>query len=186
MARVLQAICTWLAYLAAFLLVFVTGIITVTIVCRLLYLRGPIWVNQFSEYSLLAITFLGSAWLLSMEKHTAVTLVLDSLSPKNRAFMKVGHMVVGFLLCCLLTYYTGASALDHMARGVIDVGTIDVPKGWVLSVIPLGFFLLTCQFLLLLGKYWVAWRILASGETPPKGSLAESMIAYTRGSDTEG
>lgn len=186
MAKVLQTVCTWLAYVAAALLMFVTAIISVTIVCRLLSLRGPIWVNQFSEYSLLAITFLGTAWLLAQEKHTSVTLVVDSLSPKNRALLKCFHMVTGSLLCGLLTWYTGASTMDHIARGVIDVGSIDVPKGWVLSVIPIGFFLLTCQFLVHLCRYWSAWRTLAEGKTPEAGSLAEAMTAHMRGADAEG
>jgi TRAP-type C4-dicarboxylate transport system permease small subunit len=32
-------------------------------------------------------------------------------------------------------------------RGIMDVGAVDVPKYLVLLVIPLGFFLLTLQFL---------------------------------------
>ena len=36
---------------------------------------------------------------------------------------------------------------DQFQRGVTDVQAIDFPKYLVLSVIPLGFFLLTVQFL---------------------------------------
>ncbi|MDR1535172.1 MAG: TRAP transporter small permease [Planctomycetota bacterium] len=186
MAGMLQQICSWLARISASLLVFITGMISVTIACRLFNLRGPIWVNQFSEYSLLAMTFFGSAWLLSLERHTAVTLVQDYLSPKSRALLKTVHKAVGASLCALLTYYTGASTLDHIRRGVVDVGSIDVPKGWVLGVIPIGFFLLTCQFLLLFGEYWAAWRILANGEAVPEGTLAESLAAHAGGGDSEG
>lgn len=186
MGKALNTVCSVLAYIAAALLVFVTIIISISIVCRFMDWRGPIWVNQFSEYSLLAITFLGTAWLLAQEKHTSVTVVMDLLSPSKRAVLKQVHSLLGAALCGLLFWFTASSTWDHAARGVVDVGSIDFPKAWILCVIPIGFFLLTCQFLRLLGRYCAAWKDMKRPEGPPPGSLAESMLTHSRGRDTGG
>lgn len=186
MGRALNRISSALAYVAAALLVFVTLIITIGIICRFMNWRGPIWVNQFSEYSLLAITFLGTGWLLMQEKHTSVSVVVDMLPPSKRAVLKQLHMIVGAVLCGGLFWFTARSTWDHAMRGVMDVGTIDFPKAVILAVIPIGFLLLTCQFLQLLGKYHTAWKDLKRPGGPPAGSLAAAMLGHSRGADEGG
>jgi TRAP-type C4-dicarboxylate transport system permease small subunit len=55
---------------------------------------------------------------------------------------------VSTALCGVFCYLGGLSTWEHVRDKVVDVGSIDVPKGWVIGVIPLGFFLLTLQFFL--------------------------------------
>ena len=183
--KVMDRVNAFLATIAAFILVFITLIITYAIVCRLIGVRGPIWVNQFSEYGLLFVTFLGTAWLLSIERHTAVTIVTDALPPKARAVAKQLHMIVGAALSGILFWFTFRTAWDHHMRGVIDVNTVDIPKAWILGVIPFGFLLLTIQFLLLLHKYWVALQDMKRPGGPPPESLAAAMMAHRRGKGEE-
>ena len=55
---------------------------------------------------------------------------------------------VSTLLCAAFVFLCTRSTWEHFRDKVMDVGSIDVPKSWVLVVIPLGFLLLTLQFLL--------------------------------------
>jgi len=181
MGKFLDRLNSVLSYISAFILVFITIMISVTIFCRLTGLRSPIWVNQFSEYGLLFITFLGTAWLLSLERHVSVTVVVDLLPPRGRAVAKQLHMIVGAIISATLFWFTLGSTWDHYTRGIIDVNTVDVPKAWILAVIPFGFFLLTIQFLRLLRKYWIAWHDMKRPGGPPANSLAAAMMAQSRG-----
>ena len=181
MGRFLDRLNHVLSYVSAFILVFVAIMISYTIFCRLIGMRSPIWVNQFSEYGLLFITFLGTAWLLSLERHTSVTIVVDLLPPRARAVAKQLHMIAGAVVCAILFWFTLGSVWDHHMRGIIDVNTVDIPKAWILAVIPFGFLLLVIQFLRLLGKYWTAWRDMRRPGGPPPGSLAADMMAHSRG-----
>jgi TRAP-type C4-dicarboxylate transport system permease small subunit len=147
MAKLLDIICNICAVLAALLLLFVTFSIAYSIVTRQLMLPTPVWVVQFNEYALLWITFLGGAWVLARDKHVAIQLATERLSARGQVIAGMVHNFVGMGLCAVLGWYGGYTSWDHFVRNVIDVGSVDFPKAYVLMVIPIGFLLLTLQFL---------------------------------------
>jgi len=147
MIRLLDRVCRICAVMGALLLLFVTFSITYSIVTRQMGLGSPIWVFQFNEYSLLWITFLGTAWLLSENKHVQISLLTNVLSQKANKVLTIMHSIVGFFLCGALAWYGFFSTKDHLIRNVIDTQAVDVPKWLILAVIPFGFALLSLQFL---------------------------------------
>lgn len=147
MAKLLDKICSILAVLAALLLLFITFSIGYSIFTRQLKLPTPVWVVQFNEYSLLWVTFLGTAWVLSQEKHVSIQLVTERLSSKMQRMVSLVHNLVGLGLCSALCWFGWFTTWDHYARKVVDVGSVDFPKAVVLAIIPLGFLLLALQFL---------------------------------------
>ena len=108
---------------------------------------NPIWVVQFNEYALLWITFLGTSWLLSEDRHVSIFILTDRLSPKANQMLGHLHNLTGAVLCGILCWYSFLTTRDHIARNVIDPQALDVPKGYVLAIIPMGFLLLSLQFL---------------------------------------
>ena len=147
MLTLLDRVCGFFALLGALLLVFITASIGYSIVARLTEIPNPIWIVQFNEYALLWITFLGTAWLLAENKHISLSVVTDRLGPKANRILNVCNNLAGTVLCGIFSWYGYATTRDHIARGVIDTMAVDVPKGYVLAIIPLGFFLLALQFL---------------------------------------
>lgn len=147
MAKLLDKICGVLAVLAALLLLFITFSIGYSIFTRQLKLPTPVWVVQFNEYSLLWVTFLGTAWVLSKEKHVSIQLVTERLSARMRNAVKLVHNFVGFGLCAAFCWFGCLTTWDHYVRKVVDVGSVDFSKAGVLAIIPLGFLLLALQFL---------------------------------------
>lgn len=133
--------------LGALLLLFVTFSITYSIITRQMGLGSPIWVFQFNEYSLLWITFLGTAWLLAENKHVQISLLTNVLGQKTNKILDIIHNIVGSVLCGVLAWYGFFSTRDHLLRNVIDTQAVDVPKWIILAVIPFGFILLSLQFL---------------------------------------
>ena len=146
MGKILDKICNTLALVGSLLLLFVTFSIGYSIFTRQFNLPSPVWVVQFNEYALLWITFLGTAWLLSTDKHVSIQIVTQRLGKKGKKVLALIHSIMGMGLCGVLCWFGIYTTGDHIIRKVIDVQSIDVPKGYVLLVIPLGFFLLTLQF----------------------------------------
>ena len=147
MIKLLDKVCTALAVGAGCLFLFVTFSICYSIFTRTLRLPSPIWTVQFDEYAMLWMTFLGTGWLLSRNKHVSILIVMSRLNEKGKQIFRTIHDFMGMLLCGAICYFSAVSVWSHFERNVIDVQAVDVPKAYVMMVIPLGFFLLLLQFL---------------------------------------
>jgi C4-dicarboxylate transporter, DctQ subunit len=147
MGKILDKVCEILAVAGCLLLLFITFSIAYSIFARPLNLPSLIWVVQFNEYALLWITFLGTGWLLSRDKHVSIQILTHRLGKKMNKRLALIHNIIGTALCGILCWYGAQTTVDHFIRKVVDVQSIDILKGFVIMVIPLGFFLLTLQFL---------------------------------------
>lgn len=147
MSRILGRVSEALSKVAMLLLLFTTFTIGYSILARIINVPSPVWVVQFNEYALLWITFLGTAWLLSNNKHVSVGIVFERLNTKARKVMGLVHSLLGMALCALLCGYGVFTTWEQYQRRVMDIQVIDVPVAYVIAVIPLGFFLLFLQFI---------------------------------------
>jgi C4-dicarboxylate transporter DctQ subunit len=175
--RFLDRILTGMAVLAGLLLLFITFSISYSIFTRAVGVASPVWTVQFNEYSLLWMTFLGSAWVLSRRKHVAVDIITGRLGPRGKRIADVFHSLAGSGVCGVLCWYSSLITLNLLQRGVTDVQVVDVPKYLVLMVIPVGFFALTAQFLRTLST--ALRRIRAEA---PEGGGQEAASKSTTGS----
>jgi C4-dicarboxylate transporter DctQ subunit len=146
-SRFLDRVLSGMAVLAGLLLLFITFSISYSIFTRALGVGSPVWTVQFNEYSLLWMTFLGSAWVLSRRKHVAVDIITGRLGPRGKRIADVLHSLAGTGVCGVLCWYSFLITLNLFQRGVTDVQAVDIPKYLVLMVIPIGFLVLTVQFL---------------------------------------
>jgi len=119
--RILDKVCTALAVVAATLFLFCTFSICYSIFTRSLGLPSPIWVVQFSEYAMLWITFLGTAYLLLQNRHASIQIITGRLGQKGKAWMGQIHNLLGTLLCLGLFYFCLSSTWEHFVRKVVDV-----------------------------------------------------------------
>lgn len=106
------------------------------------------WVIQVNEYFVLAIPFLGGAWLLRQDGHTRLTLVLERVSPRTAIAMNVGTSLLAALVCGVLTWKMGGRVWDSLVDWTIIRGDgVNVPQVFVWWVLPFGFTMLGIQFL---------------------------------------
>jgi TRAP-type C4-dicarboxylate transport system permease small subunit len=134
------------ALLGAVLLLMMMFSISYGALTRSLGLPSPIWIVQVNEYNLVWVCFLATAWVLSVNKHVRVDILMSRFGRKGQNVLLFIQDVVSTLLCAVFCYLCSLSTWEHFREKVMDVGSIDVPKGWVLIVIPMGFLLLTLQF----------------------------------------
>ena len=175
LSRFLDRLLAGMAALAGLLLLFITFSISYSIFTRALGLRSPVWTVQFNEYSLLWMTFLGTAWVLSRRKHVAVDIITGRLGPAGRRIADVLHSLAGIGVCGVLCWYSSLITLNLFQRGVTDVQAVDIPKYLVLMVIPAGFLALTAQFLRNLATSLSKTRT-ETLKTARQGAASESTI----------
>ncbi len=159
MGKLLHHINKLSALLAGMALMFVALSITYSVLIRSAGGCSPIWVTQVNEYAMVWITFLAAAWLLPGDQHVSVELLVARLGPRGKAVCRFGGDIVGTLLCGALCYLGTLCTWENFRNGVIDVQSIDVPKAYILVVIPYGFLLL---FLGFLHKAWKDWGQLST------------------------
>jgi len=147
-----------LAIVGGVIIVFVFVTVCLEVVMRY-FLHNPLnWVVQVSEYSLAFITFLGAAWVLRMEKHVTMEIVINQLEPKSQGLLGMVTSIVGALVCLVLVIYGTQVAWDLFQRHVYHLGVLDVPKAPLIAVIPLSSLFLLFQFLRRTYGYLERWR----------------------------
>jgi C4-dicarboxylate transporter DctQ subunit len=152
MPRIFSKINAAFALLGAILLLFMMFSISYGALTRTFNLPSPIWIVQINEYSLVWVCFLATAWVLSANKHVRVDILLSRFGRRTQNILLVAQDTVSALLCAVFCYLGVLSTWEHVRDKVVDVGSIDVPKSWIIVVIPLGFLLLTLQFVVRIGE----------------------------------
>lgn len=135
-----------MAGLAAVVLLFMTAAVCYTIIMRFFFTRTTIWVMQVTEYGLLWVVFLATAWLLREQGHVITEILHSSFSPNTRKYLDTTTFVLGGLACAICAYYGFDYAYNCVMKGVTDVRGVTVPKAPVFAIVPVGFLLLTIQF----------------------------------------
>ena len=147
-----------LTYLAGVILAFIMLSICWDVLGRAIAGKPLKWVLEFSEYSLLYITFLATAWVLKNERHVIIDIGLNQLSPKTRALFNIATSVLGAIICLFLTWYGWDVSWDHLQRGLYQPTATEPPDFPIFVIIPIGSFLLVIQFLRRAYKYLGDWR----------------------------
>ncbi len=147
MGKLIDLVCKLFAAVAGVLLIVATLLIGYVILARTIHISSPAWVTQFTEYALLWITFLGTAWVLGRNRHIAIDLVTSQLGQRKKLAFNISHYLVGCLICLALCYFSSLTVWSMFERGVVDVQVVDIAKYKIILVIPLGFLLLALQFL---------------------------------------
>ena len=88
MGKLIDFVCKLFAAVAGVLLIVVTVLIGYVILARMIHISSPAWVTQFTEYALLWITFLGTAWVLGRNRHIAIDLVTSQLGQRKKLAFK--------------------------------------------------------------------------------------------------
>jgi len=147
-AMVFDRIVDFLAWFVVGLTSFMMFAICSEVIMRYFLQRPSKWVVDSSGFILVYITFLGTTWLLKEEGHVNIEIALQYMSPRARALVNGITSVVAMFFCLAFAYYGALTTWDHFQRGAgTGSVSIDIPKAVLLVVIPIGFFLLSIQFL---------------------------------------
>ncbi len=136
-----------MAGLAGVILVFICAAVCYTIGLRFFFNQTTIWIIQTTEYALLWIVFLATAWLLREGGHITTDIIYGSLNEQTKRYLDLIMFMIGAVACAICLYYAVVYTYESVANHVTDVRAVTVPKWSVFIIVPIGFFLLAIQFL---------------------------------------
>lgn len=136
-----------LFYLACILIAFSMLSVDIEIIYRLLSGQAQLWVIEVSEYILLIVTFLGATWVLKNEGHVIMDVLTNQLKPRSRTILNAITSILCAVICGVIVWYGTEVAVENFQKGTIFYKAIAFPRAPIISVIPLGSFLLLIQFI---------------------------------------
>lgn len=153
-----------LAFVGGALLILAMLAVSYDVVMRYFLHRPSLWIFEMTEYSLLYMTFLGTAWVLKKERHVRMDLVLNRLNPRSQALANVLTSIVGAIICLVIAGYGAKVTWAYVQYGYHSSSPLKFPQGPILAIIPVGSFLLFIQFLRRAHGYLGQWRVSGNKE----------------------
>lgn len=149
--QLLEKLFTWIVnFFAAIAGLLLVGMMLATVIkvgMRGLFGQGIIGVDQLSGNAMVYMTFLGAVWVLRNNAHVTVDLVLSQVRTTLKRKLIVLNSLIGAAVCFAIAYYGVIAVETSIARGVMVVQAIEIPRAFGLLPIPLGTFLLGIEFL---------------------------------------
>ena len=105
------------------------------------------WTLELAEWSLLYICFVGAAWVLKNEGHVRIDIAINYLDQKNQALINGIMSIVGAVICLIITWYSAEMTWGLFQLDSKIVSVLDMPKGAITVIIPIGSLCLFIQFL---------------------------------------
>ncbi|MFC2019868.1 TRAP transporter small permease subunit [Chloroflexota bacterium] len=137
-----------LAYVSGGIIVLVMVAIFIHVIVRKLVGSMTIVVVEVSAYLMVYLTFLGTAWLLKQEGHVKMDLLLNRLRPRAQIWLNMVTSVVGVMVCLSIAWSAGATTWGMFRSGIEYTMGVGPPPWFLLLLpIPIGFFLLSIQFI---------------------------------------
>ena len=135
------------AIIAAGLLFGIASIVCFEVAGRALGAPSRLWVIEVSEYALLFITFLGAPYLLQLNRHVVMDLLVDRLTGRRRQISQVVNALIGLAVCVVLTIVGIQVVLDQLDLGTREVTVLRPLSWWITAAMPIGTGLMAVQFL---------------------------------------
>ncbi len=141
-----------------------TLIVCYEVVMRTFFNRPSSWVGEYSGHILLYIAFLSAAWLLRKEEHVKMDLITNMLNKKKQAIVDIITSVLGIFICFITAWFTAKVAIDMFQTGYVTQSVLRLPEWPLMTMIPLGFFLLAIQFIRRTFKLYRVWKGIGKKE----------------------
>lgn len=122
-------------------------IVAYEVVLRFFFNAPTEWVNETSVYLVMVSAFLGFAPALASGKHISVDLVVSNLSPSATKALKLLVSLLGLLFSLVFLYTSTEMVLNSYRLNMLSVSTLRVPLYLPQMALPVGFALLSLQFI---------------------------------------
>ena len=111
--------------------------IFVNILMRAFFHSGISWLEEFSRYVFVFSTFLGASIAVESDQHPKMTALVDSVSERAGAVLKIIGTMFCAALCFLISYY-GYVQITFMISNGAMASSVPVPMYIPYLIIPLG------------------------------------------------
>lgn len=143
---------TVLAILASLLILSITVLVSYNALSRWWLGKSVSGTIELVEYGLVWITFLGAAWILRRDGHVKVDVLYMVLPDSVVRYLWYGAMGIAAVTTVFMAYYSGHEVYADYVQGSRLIRQLVFQSWWVTLIIPIGFTMLTVEFLILLVK----------------------------------
>ena len=139
----------------------------VLVVCEMVFVRyvlneNTIWQTDFTTYSLVGATFIGSPYVLLTRGHVNVDVLPHYLGQTARYYLALASILMSFAFCAVMTVLTFNFWHEAWSQSWVS-DSMWRARLWIpYGAMPLGLGLVTLQ-------YVVDLICLVTGRTPPFG-----------------
>jgi len=121
--------------------------VTYEVILRALFDAPTEWVNEVSVYLILISAFLGFSPALAAGKHISVDLITCKLSNHANRFLGVVISLLGLGFCLVFFVTSAEMALNSYQLNMLSTSTLRIPLYIPQASLPVGFAIMTLQFL---------------------------------------
>lgn len=145
--EVFDVLLNTLASLAAIIFALIAILIPVNVALRNAFDSSIYGLLDAIEYGLLAATFLAAPWVLSLNAHVSVDLLVEALPKGLRSVIDAIANGVGLLATSVFLWFAIEALAQSVARGSMIRTAFVLPEWWVLSIAPVSAILILIEFL---------------------------------------
>jgi TRAP-type C4-dicarboxylate transport system permease small subunit len=136
----------FLSFLANVFIVVIFFLVIADVLSIFLFGKSISWALEVTEYLLVFITFLGTPLLLKEEKHVRFDLFIGAVKKKLRAWLEMMNSLIGCIACAAISYFSFVTMLNLHARGIKTETLLEIPRAFLIAVVPVAFAMLSIQF----------------------------------------
>jgi TRAP-type C4-dicarboxylate transport system permease small subunit len=146
LSRLFDKILLGTCYAAGAIMLVLMLSITYEVVMRYFFNSPTKWALDFGGYMQYAITLLGAAWVLKIEGHPRIDMLVVRASLKKQAVTKIITSTIGLLACLLFSWEGLRATLTAYEKGDFLFRQVEVPLAPLYALIPFSFILVTIEF----------------------------------------
>jgi C4-dicarboxylate transporter DctQ subunit len=177
MARVIidKAVVVLAAFAAALVIINALAVF-IDVLLRIWGLNFPI-IFEFTEYSLIWITFLSTAWLMKIDGHIRLEIIISRLHLKSRAVTNIISSSLCGILLVVLIWYSSLLTLHDYQSSVLFASVMRPLKWPIEIIIPIGYFFLLVQLIMKTHSYFSIWKVTSKEKktTPDNVAIGEQL-----------
>lgn len=163
-----RSVLEWLGILVGIFIGILALAIPTDMLFRSLDIGSRPWFSEVVEYGLFTGVFLSAPWVLSINAHVRVDLVLTSVSSRVALCLHLLLDICGFLICAGFIWFGLIGAIDSVEFESMIRRSLVIPEWWLLSVFIFSMALLCCEFALRIYNDVCHLRGRASGMESPR------------------
>ena len=148
-ARIVQILEALLEKFGYLCIVFSTLLVFVAVIMRYIFGFSIAWVEELSKVAILAMVFLSSGMLALKDDHMKFTFVSKRFKGRSADYMSLFSLVVGTVICILLTIGSFHLVYDEAGTGVLTESGI-FRLWWFHLFMLIGFAIFTLCYLYML------------------------------------
>jgi C4-dicarboxylate transporter, DctQ subunit len=150
-----------MAAVAALYLGLMMVAIIYSVVFRTLGLEYSSYSFVFIEYGFIYTLMLGAPWLVRQRGHVYIEIITAAVSDRVRKILSRVVAAICCVVCLVLAFYAGSLAFEDYVTGELDVrGSRDIPRWIVTTAMPIGFGLMSVEFL----RFVIGREVMHTGE----------------------